>query len=310
MSNTSTETLPGVSIIIPVCNAQDSIDKLLDSLLALDYPRELVEVIVVDNNSTDETKDIVKRFAVKLLQENATQSSYAARNKGIRIAKGAILAFIDADCIAGEQWLREGVSALQSNSADIAGGKVEFYYSERKTAAELWDSIIFLQTESSIKNRSEAPTANLFVKAPVFDGVGLFPSHVRSGGDAQWTYKASKQGFSLVYAPKAVVKHPARPLKELLKKKFRTGTGKPHQRLSKGHSLWHEVLFITYLMLFIGIPLAEVRKKVKETKIPEVRDKFLRILTVAYLCKISSRLGAFIELVRILLGRSPKCTVS
>ena len=304
MSNTSTETLPGVSIIVPVCNAQTSIDKLLDSLLALDYPRELVEVIVVDNNSTDETKDIVKRFPVKLLQENATQSSYAARNKGIRSAKGAILAFIDADCIAGEQWLREGVSALQSKSADIAGGKVEFYYSERKTAAELWDSITFLQTESSIKNRSVAPTANLFVKAPVFDEIGLFPSYVRSGGDEQWTYKATTKGFSLAYAPKAVVKHPTRSLKGLLKKKFRTGTGLPHQRLSKGHSLWHEVFFITYLMLFVGIPLAEVRKKAEETKIPQVRDKFLRILAIAYLCKISARLGAFIELVRILLGRS------
>lgn len=310
MSDTSVESLPGVSIIIPVYNAQASIDKLLDSLLALDYPSELVEIIVVDNNSTDQTKSVVRRFSVKLLEENKIQSSYAARNKGIRSAKGAILAFIDADCVAGEQWLREGVSALQSKSADIAGGTVEFYYSEKKTAAELYDSITFLQTESSIEDRSVAPTANLFARASVFDEIGLFPSHVRSGGDEQWTYKATMQGFLLVYARKAVVKHPARSLKELLKKRFRTGTGFPHQRLSKGESLWHEVLFITYLMLFIGIPLAEVRKKAKETKIPQVKDKFLRILAVAYFCKISSRLGAFIELIHILLGRSPKCTVS
>ncbi|MCK4734616.1 MAG: glycosyltransferase [Methanophagales archaeon] len=155
--------LPTVSVIVPAYNAEKNIATLIESLLDLDYPKELLEIIIVDNNSNDKTKEIVKRYPVRLLEEKNIQSSYAARNKGIRNAKSEILAFIDSDCVATLQWVKEGVKVLVSESADLVGGKVECIYSEHKMAAELYDSITYMQIESDIKDGNIAKTANLFV---------------------------------------------------------------------------------------------------------------------------------------------------
>ena len=179
-----------ISVIIPVYNSSGYIARTIESVLAQTHKPD--EIIVVDNNSTDGTIEIVKQYPVTLLQENEVQSSYAARNKGINHARSEIIAFIDADCIAADNWIKEGVGALQSESADLAGGRVEFFFSEEQTAAELYDSIQYLDIETKVKDNGRAPTANLFVRKSVFDKVGMFPSHVKSGGDIQWTNKATE----------------------------------------------------------------------------------------------------------------------
>ena len=290
-----------ISVVIPVYNSSEYIARTIESILAQRHKPD--EIIVVDNNSTDGTIEIVKKYPVTLLQENEVQSSYAARNKGIDHARSEIIAFIDADCIAADDWLKEGVTALQSESADLAGGRVEFFFSEKKTTAELYDSIHHLNIEASIRDTGSAPTANLFVKTHVFKKTGVFSNYLKSGGDIQWTKKATDNGFSLIYAPKAIVKHPTRKLKELLKKNFRIGTGRAHLRRSRGFTLWHEVPYSIYNVLVIGVPFSAVRKNYEESSMLEIKGKFLRILFIAYSCKIFSRFGMFIETLKILKGK-------
>ncbi|KAF5437563.1 Glycosyltransferase involved in cell wall bisynthesis [Candidatus Methanophagaceae archaeon] len=161
------DSLPAVSIIVPAYNAEKDIATLIESLLHLDYPKELLEIIIVDNNSTDRTKEIVNRYSVKLLEENTIQSSYAARNKGIRNAKNKIMAFTDSDCVATPQWVKKGVKALVSESADLVGGRVKFFYSERRTAAELYDSITNMQIKLNIKDRNVAKTTKYVFCLPI-----------------------------------------------------------------------------------------------------------------------------------------------
>ena len=290
-----------ISVIIPVYNSSEYITQTIESVLRQSHKPD--EIIVVDNNSTDGTIEIIKQYPLTLLQENEVQSSYAARNKGIEHSRSEIIAFIDADCIATDNWLKEGVTALQPESADLAGGRVEFFFSEKKTTAELYDSIHHLNIEASIRDTASAPTANLFVKTDVFKKTGEFSNYLKSGGDLQWTKKATDNGFSLIYAPKAIVKHPARKLKELLKKNFRIGTGRAHLRRSRGFTLWYEVPYSIYNALIIGIPFSSVRKNYDESSMLEIKGKFLRILFVAYLCKILSRFGMFIETLKILKGK-------
>ena len=84
-----------ISIVVPVHNEERLIEGCLRALLALDYPRDRYEIIVVDNNSTDRSREIVERFPeVKLLSEKQ-QGDFAARNRGLSEAKGEIIAFTD-----------------------------------------------------------------------------------------------------------------------------------------------------------------------------------------------------------------------
>jgi len=289
-----------ISVVIPVYNSSEYIARTIESVLAQTHKPD--EIIVVDNNSTDGTIEIIKQYPVTLLQENEVRSSYAARNKGIDHARSEIIAFIDADCIAADNWLKEGVTALQSGSADLAGGKVEFFFTGRKTTAQIWDSLAYLNVKSNIEKESSAPTANLFVKSAVFEKIGDFDQNVRSGGDFLWTKKAVDSGYSLKYAPKAIVKHPTRKLKDLLKKNFRIGTGYSHQRIIRGFSFWHEVPYAFYRLLFVSVPLSYVRQKLEENNV-RAEVAFWKILSIAYLCRMTSRLGSFVEIIHILFKK-------
>lgn len=276
-----------VSIIAPVYNAENELGKLLDSLINLDYPQDLVEIIIVDNKSTDNTREIVKKYPVKLLEEIDVQSSYAARNKGIKYASGDILAFIDSDCIASPKWLIEGVRPF-SDGADLVGGKVEFYFSKRESAAEMYDSITNMQVEHNIKDRNVAKTANLFVKSFLFDEIGMFPGTVVSGGDVQWTSMATRAGCKLVYAPEAIVKHPTRTLKELLKKQYRVGKGKMKALNSEDRSSDKKSLLKSLFP-----KMTEIEKLINERGTEEMNKKILRIWCVAYLCNMATGFGIF-----------------
>jgi glycosyltransferase involved in cell wall biosynthesis len=87
------------------------------------FPQEQFEVIMVDNNSRDGSVEIVKQFSrIKLISEKK-QGSYAARNKGLLMAKGAIVAFTDADCCPDPDWLASIEQAMQDQGTNIVLGK-------------------------------------------------------------------------------------------------------------------------------------------------------------------------------------------
>ncbi len=227
MTDTTSEQndLPFVSVIVPVYNDSKLIRTCIEALLAQTYPHDHYEILVVDNGSTDVTRDVVGLYPVTLLVEDTIQSSYAARNKGLQHARGDIIALTDSDCTPVPSWIEEGVHALKVHAADMAGGNVRFLYSPRLTGAEIYDLLIHMNTERYIRERSCAVTANLFVRKSVFDAFGPFPSAMKSGADMFWTRRAATQGYKLVYAPHAEVMHPTRQLGELLKKQYRVGKG-------------------------------------------------------------------------------------
>ena len=238
--------LPFVSIIIPVFNDPDRLQFCLTALQKQTYPENLREIIIVDNGSTDNTLKIAQDFPVITLVENQIQSSYAARNLGIQYAKGEIIAMLDSDCQPIAEWLENGVKSLQQTSSDLIGGKVTFTFSKEYTIAEFLDSVTNMQIENNIRTRGVAKTANLFVRKSVFKSIGLFPDHVRSGGDVIWTRQASQAGLKLNYSEKAEVFHPARKLMPLLKKQYRVGFGQPQIWLDNGDStirIWVRILW-------------------------------------------------------------------
>ncbi|MGC9361288.1 MAG: glycosyltransferase, partial [Anaerolineae bacterium] len=214
---TGSSQLPHVSVIVPVRNDAGGLATLLPALLAQTYPRDRMQVLVVDNASTDETWQVARRYAeahpefVHVLMERKL-GAYAARNAALRVATGDILAFTDADCTPAPDWLEAGVRALQEHRADLVGGQVGFALSQRPTAAALYDAATNMRNRYNIATMGAAVTANLFVTRRVLETIGPFPGEFRSGEDVHWTLRATRAGLIMVYAPDAVVRHPTREL--------------------------------------------------------------------------------------------------
>jgi len=223
---TSTE-LPFVSVVIPVYNSPSGLERTLKNLQQQTYPQDKWEIIVVDNCSTENNREIATRYSCTFLQENRMRNSYAARNTGIRSARGSIIAFIDADCVPVKNWLEEGIKTMQSTNAEIVGGNIQFTFEKKiHGIAEMADSIVFLQQEKYVKFRKSACTANLFISKSVFDSLGLFPEKAASSIDVYFTANAVKKGRTIAFAPKATIHHQARSLQQLMGKALRIGTGK------------------------------------------------------------------------------------
>lgn len=232
--------LPFVSVIVPIYNAEAELSGLIKSLVEQTYPSESHEILLVDNGSLDQSRVLMDRLTrpyegrFRLLVERATRGSYAARNLGLSEAKGELIAFADADCRPVETWIEAGVSCLLEQKADLAGGHIIFTYKkEQPSAAEWVDARTNMQMKQDIINRGVTKTANLFVWRKLFDAIGPFRSDLQSGGDVEWTGRATQNGYQLVFAERAALYHPARNWAELFKKQVRVGRGQMKQRGSK-----------------------------------------------------------------------------
>ena len=219
------EALPSVSVIVPVYNAGPALPRLMRSLRAQTYPTRRVELLMIDNGSSDRSAQVVRGFPeVTALSQTAHIGPAATRNAGIDAASNDVLAFIDADCWAHPRWLETGVDLI-AKGFDRVAGHVAFVLSRRPNAYEVYDSCVnFRQTD--FLEQGWSGTGNLFVRRPVFDEVGPFDPALLSHEDREFGMRATAAGKTLAFAPEAVVYHHARrSLKSLFKKWLRTEYG-------------------------------------------------------------------------------------
>jgi glycosyltransferase involved in cell wall biosynthesis len=280
--------IPFVSVIVPVYNDEMRITTCLNALINQSYPSSCYEIIIVDNGSNDLTVKKIEEFSVKIVHENKIQSSYAARNKGLKFAKGEILAFTDSDCTPSRDWIREGVNALFKNNADLASGNVLFIFSPQRTGAEIYDSIINMQIKDNIENRNVSKTANLFVRKEVFNTIGCFPT-VKSGGDVLWTKAATEKGFSLVYHAPAEIAHPARKMRALMKKQYRVGKGQAAILAKSGNSQLRNTLLI--LSQLLPVQILRILKTAKSKNKFFKMNELIRMSAAGYICDLSNFIG-------------------
>ena len=112
---------PLISVIIPVKNQAALLSLCLDSLRQLDYPKEKIEIIVVDGLSTDDTRDVAQRYKTKLVT-NEKQVVVSGRNRGFEESKGELIAFTDADCIFDPAWLKNSIKYFDKDKVGGVGG--------------------------------------------------------------------------------------------------------------------------------------------------------------------------------------------
>lgn len=216
---------PFVSIIVPVYNGERTIAACIESLPAQDYPKDRYEVIVVDNGSTDGTKEVCMEQGAWRMENHDTprpaphapcyyvfepvRGSYKARNTGIKAARGEILAFTDADCVADKEWLKRGVEGFSDENVGCAAGEIEGYEPSNYVEQYLVDKKELSQEKTLTEALMPyAKTANVFYRKEVFDEIGLFEEKWVSGGDADMAWRMQNEtGFKIKYIHKAIVFH-------------------------------------------------------------------------------------------------------
>lgn len=271
--------LPMVSVVIPAFNAGGRITRLLDSLEAQHYPRERYEVIVVDNDSQDDTRKRVAEYPVLLLSETRRRNPGTARNTGVQQARGEVIAFIDADCIATPDWIAEAVKVIQTQKADLVAGNIRWQYSTPRGAAEIFDSLVHLRNDIHIRANT-AVTANLVVRSAVFEKTGLFPEW-KAAEDYLFCLRAAAAGFRMVFGPAVVVLHETRTFWPLLRKAWRVGRYHHHLVVAGGQST--DGFLGEALKAFIPGSPKYVRKLVRERGTPDMERSVTRVWLVSYL---------------------------
>jgi glycosyltransferase involved in cell wall biosynthesis len=201
--------LPYASVVIPVKDSENTIRSCINSVLGQVYPG--FEVIVVDNGSTDGTPEQVSSFPGVRLEFQNKPGSYAARNKGISVAKGDIIAFTDADCVADGLWLRNLVERFVDHRIGLVGGRIEphvgtgFWASQARLAGVL-ENTLQEYAEGNWRGQSLF-TANLAVGKKAVLDIGGFDESFMSGGDTDLCWRIRSAGWVLDYAENAVVYH-------------------------------------------------------------------------------------------------------
>src|SRR6266545_2666630 len=122
----TTTVLPSVSVVIPVKDRAEELARCLVSIRSIEYPSELLQVIVVDDGSSDKSAEVARELGALVMPSGGTgRGPAAARNVGARAASGEILAFIDSDCTASAGWLAELLPSFTDKKTAAVGGLVD-----------------------------------------------------------------------------------------------------------------------------------------------------------------------------------------
>ena len=225
------EGIPMISVVICTYNRSSSLAKTLESLRQMTVPSELKwELIVVDNNSTDNTRSIITEFArtsrlnVKYVFEPQQGLCYA-RNAGVANSNGEITAFTDDDVLVAAEWLTGLADTFTEFDCIAVGGKI----------TQVWDGIIkpnwlsgpYLRLSNGpipcFEHGDEAKLislpllgANMAFRKSAFQKYGLFRTDMdvgslgpQLGGDFEFALRLLRAGESIAYSPRALVFHPA-----------------------------------------------------------------------------------------------------
>lgn len=289
---------PAISVIVPHYCQPDALALCLASLEVQSLPRDQFEILVVDNASPGGVEQ-VERLAkgrARLLVET-TKGAGPARNRGAAEARGAVFAFIDADCVASPHWLEEGLAGLER--FDIVGGRVDVSVADERamTGEEAFERVFAFDFRSYIEDKGFTGSGNLFCRREVFAAVGGFRPAVSE--DKDWSHRATALGYSLGYHDAAAIAHPARgDWGELTRKWARLN--RESLALSDDAPLgrWR------WALRNFAVPLSiapHAVKLLRSRKLPDVATKLRGLRTLAAI-----RLWRFLDGGRALLERTDR----
>jgi GT2 family glycosyltransferase len=230
---------PSVSVIVCAYNAAGTIDDCLAALQDLDYPR--LEVLVVDDGSTDETAMRARQYSRVRLIHIPNGGLSIARNVGLREATGDIVAYVDADVRVDPFWLAHLVQPFVTSSAIAAGGPNvapadDTWFSQCVARAPGAPSHVMFDDREA----EHIPGCNFAARRDALVAIGGFdPIFLRAGDDVDVCWRLQDGGGRIAFAPAALVWHHHRArLKSYWRQQVGYGEGEAWLRLRHRHRFW------------------------------------------------------------------------
>jgi glycosyltransferase involved in cell wall biosynthesis len=199
---------PLISAVVPVRNGMPWIEAQLRSLAAQQCS-EPWEVVIADNGSTDGSRELARTWAedhanIRVVDASAVSGPAAARNAGVRVAEGSLLAFCDADDVVHPGWLEACQVALERS--DVVAGVFDFWSLNGAAPSPC--------TPAATRQLGFLPFglgANLAVRRNAFEQVGGFAEDLFTGEDIDLCWRLQLQGFRFEISSEAIVARRDRP---------------------------------------------------------------------------------------------------
>lgn len=224
---------PSTSIVIPTRDRPEALDACLVALAGQSLSPERFEVVVVDDGGSAVLEDVVDRHSGSLrltLSRRPHAGPAAARNAGVKLARGRVLAFTDDDCLPEPDWLAAIATAVERAPESIVGGRTENALASNR-CSEASQSVIAFMYAEELRRTGELPfvtSNNLGIGRELFDALGGFDASFPEAAaeDRDLSARCKARGGSLVYESAAVVRH-AHPLdlRSLLRQYVAYGRG-------------------------------------------------------------------------------------
>ncbi|HZD40562.1 MAG TPA: glycosyltransferase, partial [Terriglobales bacterium] len=225
---------PKVSVIVCAYNAERTMTRCLDSLEKLNYPN--YEVIVVNDGSTDSTREICERYGYIRLINQDNEGLSAARNVGLKAATGEIVAYTDSDCMADPDWLTYLVERFQSSSFGAVGGPNlpppdNSLVASCVAVSPGAPAHVLLDDEVA----EHIPGCNMAFRREALEAIhGFDPIFRAAGDDVDLCWRLQNKGYKIGFSPAAVVWH------------FRRNTVRDYIKQQKGYGKAEALLYFKH----------------------------------------------------------------
>jgi len=231
---------PSITVVVPVRNEAAFLGRTLEQLVGQDYDPDRFEILVVDGQSTDATKSIAESFAARhpnlTVHDNPRRLSSAARNVGVRHARGDLIVVVDGHCeLDGNGYLHDIAEAFARSNADCLGRPQPLDVAEATTlqraVAAARSNWLGHHPASFIYSGREqfAPAHSVAVayRREVFERVGLFDERFDACEDVELNHRVDRAGLRCLFTPAITARYaPRSSLRGLFRQMDRYGRGR------------------------------------------------------------------------------------